>query len=153
MSKLRCACTSRLCRPSDLWIFLLAFLVSSLVLAGLTGCGYSASGSVGGSLLALPNPVTFGTVPVGQAVTSKVSLLNQGSAPITVAQLSVAGQSFSLVSQSAVPISIAAGATYNFDIGFMPEQASNYTGQLTATSASGQTVAQVPINGAGSGPR
>jgi Abnormal spindle-like microcephaly-assoc'd, ASPM-SPD-2-Hydin len=151
VSDSRCAFTWPIRRPGELWTSLLAILVSSLVLTGLTGCGFSASGSTGGALLALPNPVAFGTVPIGQTATSKVSLLNQTSAPIAIAQLSIAGQSFSLVNQSNVPINIAAGATYSFDIGFMPQQTSNYSGQLTATSAGGATVAQVPITGAGGG--
>jgi hypothetical protein len=151
VSDSRCAFTWPIRRLGELWTSLLAILVSILVLTGLTGCGFSASGSTGGVLLALPNPVAFGTVPIGQTATSKVSLLNQSSAPIAIAQLSIAGQSFSLVSQSNVPINIAAGATYNFDIGFMPQQTSTYSGQLTATSAGGATVAQVPITGAGGG--
>jgi hypothetical protein len=151
VSDSRCAFTWPIRRLGELWTSLLAILVSILVLTGLTGCGFSASGSTGGVLLALPNPVAFGTVPIGQTATSKVSLLNQSSAPIAIAQLSIAGQSFSLVSQSNVPINIAAGATYNFDIGFMPQQTPTYSGQLTATSAGGATVAQVPITGAGGG--
>jgi hypothetical protein len=151
VSDSRCAFTWPILRLGELWTSLLVILASSLVLTGLTGCGFSASGSTGGALLALPNPVAFGTVPIGQTATSKVSLINQTSAAIAIAQLSIAGQSFSLVSQSNVPINIAAGATYNFDIGFMPQQTSNYSGQLTATSAGGGTVAQVPITGTGGG--
>jgi hypothetical protein len=151
VSDSRCADTSPLCRLGDVWTSLLAILVCSLVLTGLTGCGYSASGSVAGQLLVQPGTVAFGAVPVGQTVTSKVSLVNQTSAPITIAQLTIAGQSFSLTGQGSVPINIAAGDTYSFSVGFMPEQASNYSGQVTATSAAGGVVAQVPISGVGTG--
>jgi hypothetical protein len=153
VSDSRYAYKSPICRLDDLWASLLAILVFSLVLTGLTGCGYSASGSVAGSgsLQVLPNPVTFGTVSVGQSVTSKVSLLNQTSAPIAIAQLNIAGQGFSLIGQSSVPINIAVGDTYSFNVGFTPEQASNYSGQITAMNAGGGLIAQVPVSGVGTG--
>jgi len=146
-----CACTGPICKLDDLRTWLFAILVSCLVLAGLTGCGFRANGSVAGVLLVQPSTVAFGTVPVGQTATSKVSLLNETSGPIAIAQLSIAGQSFSLINQSSSPINIGAGDTYSFDIGFMPQQASRYSGQFTATNAAGNPIAQAPITGVGIG--
>ena len=126
-------------------------LACCLVAIGLTGCGFHTDASVAGPLRVLPSTVAFGAVPVGQIATSKVSLLNEGSAPITISQLNIAGQSFSLTSQGKVPIVVNAGDTYSFDIVFMPEQASSYSGQCTALNAAGQLLAQVAIMGLGIG--
>ena len=138
-------------KPDGLWIELFTVLACCLVAIGLTGCGFHTDASVAGPLRVLPSTVAFGAVPVGQIATSKVSFLNEGSAPITISQLNIAGQSFSLTSQGKVPIVVNAGDTYSFDIVFMPEQASSYSGQCTAMNAAGQLLAQVAIMGLGIG--
>jgi len=63
----------------------------------LSGCG-AASSSVNaastaatGTIVPSPDTVDFGTVDVSQSVNTKVSVLNQGSAPVEVSQLSVSG--------------------------------------------------------------
>jgi hypothetical protein len=146
-----CACTAPSSKLDDLGAWLFAILGSCIVLAGLTGCGFRANGSVAGALLVQPSTVAFGTVPVGQTATSKVSLLNETSGPIAVAQLNIAGQSFALINQSSPPVNIGAGDTYSFDVAFTPQQASSYSGQFTATNAAGNMVAQAPISGMGTG--
>ena len=62
----------------------------------LPGCAASfsvnaASTAATGTIVPSPNTVDFGTVDVSQSVNTKVSVLNQGSAPVEVSQLSVSG--------------------------------------------------------------
>jgi hypothetical protein len=62
----------------------------------LSGCAASfsvnaASTAATGTIVPSPDTVDFGTVDVSQSVNTKVSVLNQGSAPVEVSQLSVSG--------------------------------------------------------------
>ena len=57
------------------------------LVVALSGSGYVAHGSTTGPLRVSPSPITFGVVPVGQAATNKVSLLNESPASSDVAEL------------------------------------------------------------------
>jgi len=118
------------------------------------GCGTSTQPASTSStpvtmLQASPSSVSFGNVTVGQTATSKVSLYNPGSQSVSVAQISVTGQSFFLDGNVNLPVSIAPGTTYTFAIGFTPTTASAYSGQFMATDSSAQSVAQGSISGSG----
>jgi hypothetical protein len=140
--------SSRLLRLRLGGVFVLpAFCILLIV----SGCGVAVGGSSPSAVTALqvnPNSVSFGDVQVGQTATASVSLVNPGTAAVSVAQLNVTGQTFS-VAGGTLPATIAAGATYTFQIAFKPAADSTYSGQFTAMGPSSQTLASGSISGAG----
>ena len=103
----------------------------------------------GGTLVVSPSTVDFGTVQVGQSATSKVSFSNESADTVEVAQLSVAGTTFSVADQGSLPARIAPGETYNFVVGFKPTGEGTYSGKFTAMNSSGAALAQGSISGSG----
>ncbi len=102
------------------------------------------------ALTASPNSVTFGSLSIGQTASSSVSLVNQGSAAVQITQANVAGQSFTVSGLGDLPITVAAGSTYNFNVNFSPAATGAATGQLTITSdASSNGRMVIGLNGTG----
>jgi hypothetical protein len=91
-------------------------------------------------------------VPVGHEVDSSVSITNSSSSSIVVSQVNVSGQQFSHLGNSSSPISIPAGGTYHWKIGFTPASTVAYSGQITLMNTSAKMIAQVPMQGAGASP-
>jgi hypothetical protein len=120
------------------------------VVINLAGTGV-ATVAGGGTLVASPSQVTFGTVSVGQTASATVSLLNESSASLQITQLGLTGQSFSVAGQSKLPITIGAGATYSVEVRFDPSAAGAAAGQLTVTSNTGNT-AVIILSGTGNVP-
>jgi len=102
------------------------------------------------SLIASPGAVDFGVVGVGQIASTQIAVVNRGSAPITISQMSVTGSSFSLGVHSSFPLAVAAGATYQVGIKFNPTGAGNEAGQLSIASDSAATSAlTISLTGTG----
>ena len=129
------------------------FIISSCCLPfALSGCGKIVlNGTAGtGALIASPNTVTFGAVSIGQTASTTVSLLNESLAPVDVTQLSLTGQSFSVVGPSNLPVTIAAGGTYTLNVRFNPAAAGTAAGQLTvASNSSTNSTAVIDLSGTG----
>jgi hypothetical protein len=89
--------------------------------------------------------VNFGNVLVGQEVDSSVKVTNNSSTSIVVSEVSVSGQTFVLVGNTSMPMSVPAGGSYTPKIGFMPTAAANYSGQATLMGAAGRMVGQVSL--------
>jgi hypothetical protein len=143
-----CFCRGNPIRRLD-GLFSELFAVAACCLVALSGCGYVVNGSTNGQFPVSPDAIIFGAVPVGQVATSKVLLLNESSASIDISQLNIAGQNFFANSQSSLPVTVSAGSTYSFVIGFNPEKESSYSGQFTVMSAAGKPIAQGSISGSG----
>ena len=119
---------------SSLFLFIVVFFSCSLTFT-LCGClggtiispAASASSS---SLRTSPSTVTFGGVALGNTASETVSLTNQGSAAVTVSQVSVSGQPFSVSGEGDLPITIAAGGTYMLNVNFSPNATGTAAGQL-----------------------
>jgi hypothetical protein len=79
--------------------------------------------------------VSFGGVALGTTASETVSLVNQGSAAVTVSQVSVSGQPFSVSSEGDLPITVAAGTTFSLSVNFSPGAAGTAAGQLTIGSS------------------
>lgn len=109
-----------------------------LVGTTFTGCGanYTATSAGIGSFLASIDTVEFGSVTLGQAVTSSVALVNQSPAAIRVSALSVTGNDFTVMSPSGLPFSVGANGTYTVALQFKPKASGDSNGQLTVTSSS-----------------
>jgi beta-glucanase (GH16 family) len=124
------------CRLNS-WYTALLIILSCCFPFSLTGCvGTLVNGAGAGTLVAFPNTVMFGTVPINQTVITTVSLLNGGSAPVQITQLKLKGQSFSVVGPSNLPVNIAVGGTYSLNIQFNPAAAGPAMGQLAIASNS-----------------
>lgn len=113
--------------------------LAALLLFGLSpilcGCAAGAldhAGSLG--LIASPNSVNLGSIPIGQSAIATVSLVNQGSSSVKVEQVNITGQSFSLTAKNDLPISISAGGHYNLSVSFSPAASGTVSGQLSIAS-------------------
>jgi len=131
----------------------IALLISltSVLLFTLSGCAISMVTPMGaGKLTASPDTVSFGAVSIGQAASNTVSLQNGGETRIEITQLSLTGQTFTLVAPSNLPITLAAGATYHLNLQFNPTAPGAATGQLTIASDSSATgTAVISLSGTG----
>lgn len=115
----------------------------------LCGCGGVELKNTN-TLSVSPNPITFGAVTVGQIATANVSVQNRGLAAVAVSQLNTSSASFSTAVQSALPITIAPGATYNLTVKFAPTTAGAANGQLElVTNQSGGSTAAISLAGSG----
>jgi hypothetical protein len=132
---------------------LLALLLGGLFLSGCTS-GLATLGASKttepGTLAASTNTVAFGSIPVGQSASTNITVVNQGSAPVVISQMSVSGQSFGVTGQSQLPASISPSSTFTITISFNPSATGAASGQLTVTSnASGSNSLQVGLSGMG----
>ena len=122
-----------------------------LCCVALSGCGSSFTlNSPLGALISTPTTVSFGSVTVGQEVSTSVSVLNKGTAPIRLSKLGVSGQSFSVAGKSTLPVTLGVGETYMLDVKFNPMSAGAATGQLSiSTNSSATPTAAVSLSGTG----
>ena len=133
------ACAAALTRKlSSLYLYIFVFLSCSLIFT-LCGCSggtiiSTAASASSSSLRASPNTVSFGGVALGTTASQTVSLENQGTAAVTVSQVSVSGQPFSVSGEGDLPITVAAGGTYSLSVNFSPSAAGTAAGQLTIGS-------------------
>ncbi len=131
---------------------LLALLFCCLV---LSGCGASyvvkgASDASTGTISPSPNSVDFGTVTVGQSVNTQVDVVNQGTEPVVISQLTLSGTAFSVDGQGALPVTLAAGNTMSFKVHFNPSSDATSTGQVTiASNSTTSPTAAVKLHGVG----
>jgi hypothetical protein len=116
----------------------------------MSGCGAGVTLSIGGSLAVSPGTVNFGSVPVGHSTESSITVLNSGSAAVSVSEVRVSGQMFSVASAGTGPMTIPVGGAYPVKVGFTPVSAGSYSGELTVVDASSQPIAQVSMQGQGS---
>jgi hypothetical protein len=131
-------------------------VVSCCVAVVLSGCGSIEGGGTAagtGALVASSNALSFGTVTVGQRASATVSLKNESTNPVQISQISVSGQSFALMGQSTLPLTIAAAGTYSVSVQFQPTVAGAAAGNLTVTSnsASGNPIITLSGTGAAAG--
>jgi Abnormal spindle-like microcephaly-assoc'd, ASPM-SPD-2-Hydin len=125
------------------------FVLACCLIVAMSGCGAGVSKSLGGGLLVSPGTINFGSVPVGHVADSNVNVSNSSSSSIVISQVSISGQTFSVLGGSNMPISVPAGGTSTLKIGFTPVSAVSYSGQLTLMDPSAQSIAQVPMQGQG----
>ncbi len=111
--------------------------LAAMCCAALSGCGsYFVQNSVAAALVTSPATVSFGSVMVGHAMSATVDVLNKGTAPVQLSQLTVNGQAFSASAGNSLPVTLAVGATYKLNVNFNPASAGAATGQLIISSNS-----------------
>src|SRR6185437_17079305 len=90
-------------------------LASCLLLCGLSGCGsnYTVTAAGIGAFQASSDAVEFGNVQVGQTASSTLTLVNQGSAAVSVSDLKITGKEFTIANSNTLPVTVAANSSYN----------------------------------------
>jgi len=111
----------------------------------LSGTGVQAQISV------TPASVSFGNVSVGVSNTQSLTIKNTGTANLSVSQAVLSGTGYTL-SGLTVPLTVAAGGSSTFTIGFTPASASSFTGSLTLVSNTPNSPLVVALSGAGIAP-
>ena len=127
-----------------------AFVGALAICVGLCGCGGAVTHYVqAGDLMLSATSISFGDVPVGQTVSSAISLVNQGAADIEVSQLEVSGGPFTVDSQIALPVRVPSGGTVSVNLKFDPSSTGSSDGQLTVATNSTAPTAMVRLHGNG----
>ena len=124
---------------------------SGSLVVSLTGSGVSRNGSSdtgAGYISATPLTAQFGSIPVGTQNTQSVQLTNTGSSSVTISSVTASGTGFS-VSGIATPVSIAAGATRQFAIGFSPTTTGSASGAVTIASTASDSSLSIATSGTG----
>jgi len=96
-----------------------------------------------------PSTVNLGSVAVGKSASASISVVNSKSTPITVSKVGVTGQSFSIAGQNALPVSIPAGGSHNFNVSFGPLVVGLATGQVAITTSASTSATVVNLTGTG----
>jgi hypothetical protein len=119
------------------------FLVSVFLLV-LSGCGLGGATTTDTNppptttdeVILTPADVDFGTVAIKTTSKVPLKLTNPGKQALTVLKVDITGTAFA-VTNLAVPLSIAAGATYTADVTFSPTVSGANTGSATVTTDKG----------------
>ena len=96
----------------------------------------------------IPSSISFGNVAVGVTNTQTLTIRNAGTATLNVSQASLAGTGFTS-SGLALPLSVPAGGSSSFNIGFNPASATTASGSITLISNAPNSPLVVPLSGTG----
>ena len=110
----------------------------------LQGAGVASAAA--GYLSASPLMAEFQNVAVGTNNTQIIQLTNTGSALLTISNVTTSGSGFS-VSGLTTPLSIAAGATAQFTVGFLPQSVGSSSGSLALTSTASDSQMAIVLSG------
>lgn len=136
-------------RHSSFWS--LALLIMAFCSLAISGCGFYTVNQAGSAnRLSVPASVSFGSVFVGERASVKVSLVNKGTSPLKISKLAVTGKYFSVGGSGNLPITLAAGGTYELTLQFDPTVSGAATGRLTITSQTlSSTTSVITLSGTG----
>ena len=108
----------------------------------LSGTGVQAQIAV------VPSSVSFGSVTVGVTNSQTLTIQNPGTATLSVTQASLSGAGFTF-SGLALPLSVPAGGSSTFNVGFSPASAGSASGSVTLISNTTNSPLVVPFSGTG----
>jgi hypothetical protein len=114
----------------------------------LEGAGVASAAT--GYLSATPLIAQFQNVAVGTHNTQVIQLTNTGSAPLSVSNVTTTGSGFS-ASGLTPPLSIAAGATVQLTVGFLPQSVGSSSGSVSLTSTASDSQMTVVLSGSSVG--
>ena len=100
------------------------------------------------TLSVAPSTLSVAT-KVGSSNTVPVSVINTGTAPVTVSQVVVNGSGFTL-STTATPMTLAANQSASVTVKFTPTQTGSVSGSLKFVTDSAHRPAMLPLKGDGS---
>ena len=146
---IRLAAIRRRCAASIVIGWLCGVVVTLSGCGGAAFIGTSSSVATASKLEVSPGAVAFGNVNVGQAASANISLSNSGSAPIQISQLLVSGQSFTVTSQTSLPLTIPGGGAYNLTVQFDPSATGEAAGQLKISGNSSTYSNVIDLSGTG----
>ncbi|MGB6159062.1 MAG: choice-of-anchor D domain-containing protein, partial [Acidobacteriaceae bacterium] len=132
----------------QIWCGAALALAACCVSVLLSGCGSIMANAASGSLIVSSSSLSFGSVPLGQTSSASVSLKNESTAAVQITQASVTGP-FTVMGQSSMPVTIAAGGTYAVSLQFSPTAVGAATGSLTLTSNASSGNPVVSLSGTG----
>jgi Abnormal spindle-like microcephaly-assoc'd, ASPM-SPD-2-Hydin/Transmembrane protein 131-like N-terminal len=112
------------------------------VVAAVTGTGVQAGISV------TPTSASFGSVVTGNTNSQTIQLKNSGTASLTVSQVAATGSGFS-VSGVTLPLTLAPGASSNFNAQYAPTAAGAANGSVTIVSNAPNSPSTVSLSGTG----
>lgn len=114
-----------------------------------TGSG-SSTGSGGTPAYLSANSLTaqFGTVAVGTENTQTVELKNTGGQTLSINSITPKGTGFSATGFK-TPLSLGAGASTQFTVGFLPESAGSFSGSVVVASSASDGQITIVLTGAG----
>jgi hypothetical protein len=134
-----------------------------ITLLGTTGCGLAGSansrGSSGGNpgpagqpapssqLSASSSSVSFGNVTIGAPSAQQVTLVDIGTADVTISSVSVTGNGFSASGGS--DVTLTPNQMVTVSVTFAPSAAGNAQGSLSIGSNASNSVLTVPLSGVG----
>lgn len=95
--------------------------------------------------------ILFHPTPINTTAQATLNITNTGSAPGQVASIAFTGAAFKLVGLPLFPFSIAAGATLQIGVQYLPTKAGSDTGQVQITFADGTNLT-VGLQGSGTSP-
>ncbi|MGB8324302.1 MAG: choice-of-anchor D domain-containing protein, partial [Candidatus Acidiferrum sp.] len=107
---------------------------------------FKPAGSV--SVDATPGSAQFGNVPVGTNNTQAIQITNGGSASVTISNVSSAGSQFALSGLTA-PLTLAAGASAMFTVGFAPTSTGTFSGSVALQMNGSSSSLLIPLLGTG----
>lgn len=135
----------------------LATFVAIVALLGTAGCiGVTGKQVVAGSgtgaatpeISITPGSVSFGNVNVGTTVSQSMLVANNGTADLTISQVSMGGTPFTLANISNAT-TVAAGQSATFTASFKPTTAGNATGTISIVSNAPDSPTTVDLTGTG----
>lgn len=110
----------------------------------LTGTGTTA---VLGQLSVAPDPLSFGSVPVGTTQTQSISVSATG-ASVTISSAASTSSEFAL-SGATFPFTIPAGQSASFNVAFTPNASGAQSGSLSFVSNASSSKMAEPVSGTG----
>jgi hypothetical protein len=96
----------------------------------------------------IPSSISFGNVTAGVTNSQTITIRNAGTATLNVSQASLVGTGF-ISSGLVLPLSVSAGGSSSFNVGFAPASAGTFSGSLTFISNTPNSPLVVPISGTG----
>ena len=138
-------------RPVRSYPFAWPIIVPIFSILLLSGCGGLSVASKN-AVVATPSTISFGSVAIGQTVTAKVTLQNQGLTTVQIEDLSVIGSYFSIIGKTSFPITLASGASIAFELQFTPTAPGSASEHLMITSSlSADPISIAQVTGTGTG--
>jgi len=113
--------------------------VSANLTAPVTGTGMG-----GGQLAVSPTSLALGKVKIGASMTQSATLINSGSADLTIRQATVTGRGFRM-SGITFPLTLGAGQRKSFSVTFTAQAAGNASGTVAVTTDDSTAGVNVPV--------
>jgi Abnormal spindle-like microcephaly-assoc'd, ASPM-SPD-2-Hydin len=117
--------------------------VSTNLSVPVTGTGMGATGV--GQLAVSPSSLVLGKVKIGATQTRSATLINSGTADLTIRQATVTGRGFRMSGLS-FPLKLGAGQRKSFAVTFTAQSAGSVSGNMVVTADDSVAPVSVPVS-------